>query len=76
MDTPAFPTTSEVLLLNGPYDGKKVSISGRPYEYWVPIDLPLLFEIDPLYERKPRWVAIYTRVTDKNQYQYLETRRD
>ncbi len=76
MDTPALPTATELVLLGGPFDGETVSIYGRPYEFWMPIDLPLSFEIDPLYERKPRWVAIYTRVTDKNQYQYLETRRD
>jgi hypothetical protein len=76
MDTPAFPATTEISLFAGPFDGETVSICGRPYEFWMPIDLPLPFGIDPLYEREPRWVAIYTRVTDKNQYQYLETRRD
>jgi len=76
MDTPAFPATTEFVLLGGPFDGETVSIYGRPYEFWMPIDLLLSFEIDPLHERNPRWVAIYISVTDKNQYQYLETRRD
>jgi hypothetical protein len=76
MDTPALPATTELLLFGGPFDGETVSIYGRPYELWMPIDLPISFEIDPSCELAPRWVAIYTRVTDKNQYQYLETRRD
>ena len=76
MDTPEFPAATESVLLGGPFDGETVNIYGRPYEFWMPIDLPLSFEINPLHERMPRWVAIYIRVTDENQYQYLETRRD
>jgi hypothetical protein len=78
MDTPAFPTTTEVLLLSGPYDGKKASISGRPYEYWVPNDDPQMFPLDinPMsFRRTSQWVAIYIRVADKNQYKFLEMRR-
>ena len=76
MDAPAFPATTEISLLGGPFDGETVSIYGRPYEFWMPFEIDLPLSIDPLYKRMPRWVAIYTRVTDKNQYQYLETRRD
>jgi hypothetical protein len=77
MDDPAFPATTKRSLFGGPFDGETVSIYGRPYELWMPIDLPISFgEIDPLYELTPKWVAVYTRLTDKNQYQYLETRRE
>ena len=78
MDTPAFPATTEVSLLSGPYDGRIVSISGRPYEFWVPNDDPQMLPLDisPIsYCRTSQWVAIYIRVADKNQYKFLEMRR-
>jgi hypothetical protein len=79
MDTPAFPATTEISLFGGPFDGETVSICGRPYEYWVPNDDPqmLPLNIDPTsYCRTFQWVAVYTRVADKNQYKFLEMRRD
>jgi hypothetical protein len=75
MDAPA--TETEVSLFGGPLDGKTLCYGGRPYELWMPVDprsVPAeVFEIDPsCYCLAKQWVAVYARVADKNQYQYLE----
>ena len=67
-----WPIETEILLFGGPFDGKTHHLCGRPYELWMPVEML----IDPgCYCPVRQWAAIYTRIADKNQYQYLETRR-